>query len=210
MSELILRNRQRARKIDFSLLGGIARTLLQELLAVGDYELGVHLVAARAMARLNRAYLRQDGSTDVITFDYRAIVGPASRLPECKPTETRGGRKTHPARPAPVRGLIRLEVPTLHGDIFISVDDAVAHAHRYRTTWQEEIVRYLVHGILHLGGHDDMRPRARRKMKRDENHLVRELALRFPLHKLSRRSSSHRRSSRRLTLFAVGKSIGTF
>ena len=71
--------------------------------------------------------------------------------------------------------------PALHGELFICVDEAVQQARRFRTSWQSEIVRYLVHGVLHLCGHDDHRTGARRKMKREENRLVRRLARKFSL-----------------------------
>jgi rRNA maturation RNase YbeY len=56
----------------------------------------------------------------------------------------------------------------MHGELFICVDEAVLQAKKFKTSWQSEIVRYLVHGVLHLLGHDDFKP-ARRKMKREEN-----------------------------------------
>jgi len=77
---------------------------------------------------------------------------------------------------------------TLHGEIFISIDDAVSQAKEFKTTWQSELVRYVVHGILHLRGFDDLNPVARKKMKREENHVVEELTRRFPLSKLQRSS----------------------
>ncbi len=67
------------------------------------------------------------------------------------------------------------------GEIFISVDDAIAQAKEFKTNWQTEIVRYIAHGILHLLGHDDLKPQLRRKMKREENLLVRKLARKFSL-----------------------------
>jgi rRNA maturation RNase YbeY len=75
----------------------------------------------------------------------------------------------------------------LHGEIFICIAEAVAQARRFRVTWQHELVRYVVHGILHLLGHDDADPAARRKMKREENRLVRQLARRFVLPRLARK-----------------------
>lgn len=72
----------------------------------------------------------------------------------------------------------------LHGEIFISVPDAVKQAGDFRTTWQEETVRYLTHGLLHLEGYDDLESAARRAMKREENKLVKELSRRFDLGKL--------------------------
>ncbi len=74
----------------------------------------------------------------------------------------------------------------LHGEIFISVDDAVAQAGRFGATWQSEIIRYLAHGILHLEGYNDTETGPRRAMKQEENRLVRELSRRFDLGKLDR------------------------
>jgi rRNA maturation RNase YbeY len=72
----------------------------------------------------------------------------------------------------------------LRGEIFISIDDAVAQAATYRTKWQEEFARYLAHGILHLEGFDDRSPKDRSKMKREENKLVKELSQRHDLGRL--------------------------
>jgi len=38
-----------------------------------------------------------------------------------------------------------------------------------------ELARYMIHGLLHISGHDDKVSAARRKMKREENRLVRLL-----------------------------------
>jgi probable rRNA maturation factor len=74
----------------------------------------------------------------------------------------------------------------VHGELFISVADAVAQAKEFKTTWQSELLRYVVHGVLHLRGFDDLTPVARRKMKREENRVVSLLARQFPLSKLER------------------------
>ncbi len=80
----------------------------------------------------------------------------------------------------------------LIGDVFISIDDAMAQARGFKTTWQSELVRYAVHAVLHLQGYDDLEPVHRRIMKREENRLVRDLGSRFPLRKLGQnRSQSH-------------------
>jgi probable rRNA maturation factor len=70
------------------------------------------------------------------------------------------------------------------GEIFISVDDALVHARRFRVRWPWEVTRYLVHGVLHLEGCDDTNPVSRRAMKRRENKLLKELSLRFDLGKM--------------------------
>jgi len=157
MSDLILRNRQRTRPVNLPVLRRIARVLLEELLGLEQYELGVRLVASAEMIRVNRQFLNHDHSTDVITFDY----------------QTSPNRDPRPAS-------------RIKGDIFICLDDAVAQARQFRTTWQSELVRYLTHGALHLRGHDDLRPAARLVMKREENRLVRSLAKRLSFHQLAR------------------------
>lgn len=153
---LTIRNRQRTRAVDLSLLRQIVKTLLAEVLEIEQAELGIHLVATPEMTCLNETSLHHAGSTDVITFDY---LDHASRI-------------THQAS-------------RLHGEIFICVDEAVTQARRFRTTWQSELIRYAVHGILHLRGFDDERPHARHTMKREEDRLLRELARRFPLRHLA-------------------------
>jgi probable rRNA maturation factor len=82
--------------------------------------------------------------------------------------------------------VITFDYTSLHGEIFICVDDALVHARRFRVSWQAEIVRYLVHGSLHLEGCDDAEPRLRRAMKRRENKLLKELSRRFDFGKLGR------------------------
>ena len=74
----------------------------------------------------------------------------------------------------------------LHGEIFVCIDVALEQAREYGTTWQSEVVRYLVHGLLHLYGHDDLAPVPRRAMKQVENRLVRTLERRFAFTGLGR------------------------
>jgi probable rRNA maturation factor len=171
MSELVLRNRQRAHRVNTPLLHQITRSLLAGFAAAEEYELCIHLVAAPEMAQLNKTFLQHSSSTDVITFDYADNVGQASRLPN----------------PRLQRNIDRRDAcPTLRGEIFICMDDAISQARQFRTTWQSEIVRYIVHGVLHLLGHDDRKAVARRKMKREENRLLRRLVNQFPIARLAR------------------------
>ena len=142
-------NRQRRKQIDTRRLRQITLALLAEL-DLASAELGIHLVGARAMARVNWQFLQHEGSTDVITFDHAEGPGAGRQ----------GARQ-------------------VHGELFICVDDAVQQAGEFQTTWRSEVVRYVVHGVLHLLGYDDLKPDLRRKMKQVENRLVRRLAAEF-------------------------------
>jgi probable rRNA maturation factor len=72
----------------------------------------------------------------------------------------------------------------IQGDIFICIEEAERQAKEFKTTWREELVRYVVHGVLHLIGHDDLKPAPRKKMKLAEGRLVRKLSRGFALSKL--------------------------
>jgi probable rRNA maturation factor len=75
----------------------------------------------------------------------------------------------------------------LAGEIFVCVDEALIQARLFRVTWQAELVRYIIHGVLHLQGYDDTRPAACRLMKREEVKRLTELGRDFRLSKLRRK-----------------------
>ncbi len=66
---------------------------------------------------------------------------------------------------------------TVRGEIFVCIAEAMRGAKRYRTTWQDEVLRYVVHGILHLCGYDDRTPAQRKKMKAAEDAALKALTL---------------------------------
>ena len=60
----------------------------------------------------------------------------------------------------------------LLGDVVISFDTAVRRARQDGRRVQEELDRYLAHGLLHLLGFDHERPEAAKRMARAEADLV--------------------------------------
>lgn len=70
INELVLRNRRSGRCVDMPLFRRITRYLLEEVLALDQYEIAVHLVGEPEMTRLNESFLGHHGSTDIITFDH--------------------------------------------------------------------------------------------------------------------------------------------
>ena len=61
------------------------------------------------------------------------------------------------------------------GDVVISIETARREARKRKKDFQEELDLYLTHGILHLLGYDDEKPRARKKMKAKEKEIFRSL-----------------------------------
>lgn len=66
------------------------------------------------------------------------------------------------------------ESHNLAAEIFISVEDALFNSKKFVNSLDNEVLRLVVHGILHLVGYDDMSAEKRRVMKRIENKLVKE------------------------------------
>ena len=181
---LALRNRHPRRRVEARLARALIRWLLENHFHAASVELCFHFVGAHEMSDVNWRFLQHEGSTDVITFDHSAWAlddnPPPPPCPAPAPSAVgqaspRAGHE--PDRPAG---------PRFIGEIYISLDDAVSQAHAFRTTWTEELTRYIIHGLLHLAGFDDHAPAARLIMKRAEHRLLRAAALHFPLPALHR------------------------
>jgi probable rRNA maturation factor len=63
------------------------------------------------------------------------------------------------------------------GEICVSADTAAVYAKEHRRDFSTELTLYLVHGWLHLAGHDDLVPKKKRAMRRAEARAMRILEL---------------------------------
>ena len=61
---------------------------------------------------------------------------------------------------------------TLLGDIIISINTARRHADSYGVTFQEELKKLIIHGILHLLGHDHKKKKETQIMREKEKELA--------------------------------------
>lgn len=66
---------------------------------------------------------------------------------------------------------------SLEGEIVVSAETArtVALGHGVETA--DELLLYVIHGALHLAGHDDLSPTPRKQMRAREQHYLAELGL---------------------------------
>jgi probable rRNA maturation factor len=60
----------------------------------------------------------------------------------------------------------------LAAEIVVSVETALRESRRRRLRPAEEIRLYVIHGLLHLCGHDDVTPAQRRRMNRRQRSLL--------------------------------------
>jgi probable rRNA maturation factor len=59
------------------------------------------------------------------------------------------------------------------GDIVVSMERVIAQAKRYRHSAGAELARLVIHGVLHLAGHDHAKPAERRTMRAREDATLR-------------------------------------
>ncbi len=144
------RNAVRASGVDGRALVATARRLL-DAAGQADASLSLTLVGDRAIATLNRHHRGKDKPTDVLSF---------------------GAYAPGEAAPAGTERLL--------GDVVISVDTARRQAAAYDATLQRELYRLLIHGILHVLGHDHEALGERRRMEREERRLARAIDLPWP------------------------------
>jgi len=135
----------------------VVRSARALLAAVGrpSATLSLTFVGDAAMRRLNREHRGKDNTTDVLSFPLFE--------PFAVPRQMRAGGPE-----------------LMLGDVIISVDAAKRQADAYDATLEAEIERLLVHGVLHLLGHDHEEARERARMSREERRLAKAIDLPWP------------------------------
>ncbi len=165
------RNDVRASGVNGRALIATARRLLGAIGERGS-ELSLSLVNDDTIRSLNRSYRGRDAATDVLSFPLEScdpepvILGPSTPLGI---NSIEGGGTPEPAVPE-----------RLLGDVVISVETAKRQAAAYDAPLQLELYRLLIHGLLHLKGHDHMAVSERRVMQREERRLADAIALPWP------------------------------
>ena len=106
------------------------------------------------MREINRQHRKKDKATDVLSF------------PQFTPAEIQGKRK-----PADLFN------PYL-GDLVISTETTLKQAKQFGVTPREELVRLIVHGVLHLCGYDHEKvPASEAQRMRRRERAIRQLVL---------------------------------
>lgn len=60
----------------------------------------------------------------------------------------------------------------LEGEIYISLDRAVEQSKEYKVSFQQELIRLVTHGMLHLFGYRDDSPESKREMNIREEAAI--------------------------------------
>lgn len=60
----------------------------------------------------------------------------------------------------------------IEGEIIVSADTAAASAPNYNWPAADELLLYVIHGVLHLIGYDDTTPKKQEKMREKEREYL--------------------------------------
>jgi rRNA maturation RNase YbeY len=63
-------------------------------------------------------------------------------------------------------------IKEIEGDIFISAERVKENANQYGVSFEEELARVMIHGILHLAGYDDKTKEEKALMRQMENKFL--------------------------------------
>lgn len=141
--------------VDVRRLKTVARLLLREVDET-DSALSLSLVDDRRIQELNHEHRGKDKPTDVLSFPLNpSDFGGPDALSEAQPER-------------------------LLGDVVISIDTARRQAAEYDAPLQNEIYRLLIHGLLHVMGHDHEEPDERAVMEAEERRLAAAIGMPWP------------------------------
>lgn len=158
MIHIEITNRQKLLVIDRKAVRSIVRTTLQAE-QVEAASISIAILDNPSIHELNRQYLQHDYETDVLSF---------SLSDDEEPGEFVAGQP---------RGAGR----TIEGEVIVSAEMAISMAVDYGWSAWDELTLYLVHGLLHLCGYDDLTEEELPVMRRREQEIFELLGLQPPV-----------------------------
>lgn len=144
-------------EIQADIIDRLARVICAGL-GLPDYEVSWDFIDPEEMKSLNQQYRDKDRSTDVLSFP-----------------QEEWGEPLHfeaPSWPLPDTDHAEDQPPQMLGDVIISPEDALANATGIGHRLDRETAFLLVHGILHLCGHDHMEPAEELRMIAEQQAIM--------------------------------------
>jgi probable rRNA maturation factor len=155
--------RQAHVRVDTAYVRKVTRTVLAAE-RVAAAQISVALADNATVRRVNRDFLRHDYDTDVLSFLFESSLVTPGRQPKKRGVSDQA---------AELRGAGR----RIDGEVLVSAEMAVQMADRFGWSPRDELTLYLVHGLLHLCGYDDLSPAERRLMRERERAILAQLKI---------------------------------
>lgn len=146
--QIEIQNSQNHLSIDETQLQEAVRYLLQTE-QVRQAEISLAIVDNPTMRELNKQYLAHDYDTDVLSF-----------LLECQTADV--------SESADLRGAGK----SLEGEVIVSAEMAISMADEFHWAPKHEFLLYVVHGLLHLCGYDDLSEEELKLMRIREQQIL--------------------------------------
>ena len=161
--EVFVADEQAAVPVDTARWARLAEGVLVAEGVRGHAELSLLFVGEDDIAILNEEFLGHAGPTDVLAFP---IDGELVEVDDGAGPHRRG-----PDRPPPDPG----DLPLLLGDVVVCPGVAARQADTHAGTVDDELALLVVHGLLHVLGHDHAEPAEHARMRAREMELLQEL-----------------------------------
>ena len=156
-SRVLISSSRRAVRVDREALARLVEFVAgAEGRRLGQIDLAV--VGRGEITALNRRWLGHSRATDVLSFDLGDACGPRAAA--------RGAGKAGRGAAGPAGGL--------SGQIIVCGEVAAEQARLRGISAREELMLYVVHGLLHLMDYDDRTVRGAAAMHAREDDLLRE------------------------------------
>jgi len=141
----------------------------------------VRLSGRRGLPQVDRALLRRRARAILRSLDRAGAELSVALVDDASIADLNARYRSRPT-PTDVLSFSLLEGDhaerrgDLLGDVVISLETAERQARRGRRSLEDEVVRLLIHGVLHLLGHDHEKPEEARVMRAEERRVRRAIA----------------------------------
>ena len=151
---------QDAHPVDVARWVRLAEQVLDAEGVRGDAELSVLFMSEASIAELNEKFMGEDRPTDVLAFPIDDDPMQRGRFPD-----------NGPAGPSRDREFPD-DLPVLLGDVVICPAVAARQAPEHGQSLEDELALLVVHGILHVLGHDHADEEETKAMQAKEQDLL--------------------------------------
>lgn len=158
--DIAVRSHLRNYKVDSSQI----KNLMDDIgifLGLKGHQLSIEFVNSKRIRSLNKEFRNKDKATDVLSFPQIEWESP------------------HGTNSSPITVVNDFAPPHL-GDIVISLPEAEKNAEKIGHDLDREVIFLLIHGLLHLCGHDHHEPEEDKIMQQEQTIILQYLKQQGP------------------------------
>lgn len=148
---ILIKNTQRTIVIHSTDLKNKIQKIL-DVLGYSDFDIGIWITTNQTIKKYNKTYRNKDKATDVLSFPYHPRLKPSESITVNSPED---------------KNL---------GDIIISAQHVLSDAKKLNVSFDQRLIRIVVHGISHLLGYDHQTEKEYQAMYAFEKKLLKHIS----------------------------------